>query len=77
MGHYSLLYHRISCSPEVYYMVVLTISDFDLDMGVALGDVLDASDDSRHIAATVGMRPSTCKRRPTAQAPVVTSRDVE
>ena len=77
MGRYSLLYRRVSCSPEAYYMVVLTISDFDLDMGVALGDVLDTSNDLRHIATTMGKTPMTSERRPTAQAPVVTSREAE
>lgn len=77
MGHYSLLYHRVSCSPEVYCMVVLTISDFDLDMGVAFGDVLDTSNNLRHIAATVGKKPLTCKRRPRLRAPVVISREAE
>lgn len=77
MGRYSLLYHRVSCIPKVDYIIVPTVSDFDLDMGVTLGDVLDTSNDLRHIAATVGKRPMTCERRPTAQAPVVTSRVVE
>ena len=77
MGRCSLLYHRLSCSSEVYYMVVLTISDFDLDMGVALGDVLYTSNDLRHIAAPVGKRPMTCECRPTARAPVVSSQEAE
>ncbi len=45
MDRCSLLYYRVSCTLKVYGMVVLTISDFDLDMGVALGDVLDTSND--------------------------------
>ena len=53
MGRCSLLYHMVSCTLKIYYMVVLTISDFDLDMGVALGDVLDTSNDLRHIATIV------------------------
>ena len=77
MGRYSLLYRIVSGSPEAYYMVVLTISDFDLDMGVTLGDVLDTSNDLRHIATTVGKRPVTSERRPTAQAPVAISREAE
>ena len=77
MGHYSLLYRMVSCSPEAYYITVLTISDFDLNMGVTLGDVLDTSNDLRHLAATVGKTPVTSERRPMAQAPVGTSREAE
>ena len=71
MRHCSLLYHRVNCSPK-FYWVVLTIPNFDLDMGVAFSDVLDTPDDLRHIAATVGKRPMAWGYRPTAQAPVVT-----
>ena len=77
MDHCSLLYHKVSCNPRVYHMIVLTIPNLDLDMGVAFGDVLDTSDDLRHIAATVDRRPVPRKSRPTAQAPVVTSREAE
>ena len=75
MGHCSLLYHRVSCSPKLY-LVVLTIPNFDLDMGVAFGDVLDTSNNLRHIAV-VDKTLMTWGRRPTAQAPVVTSRETE
>ncbi len=51
MGRCLLLLFHINDRTGFANVLVLTIANLDLDMGVALGDVLDASYHLRHTSA--------------------------